>query len=368
MAAPQIKYASVDELLLDPTNPRLGRRVASPSLKQSEVLDVMRDWSPEELATSFIESGFWPQEALIAVEEKLYGKPALVVIEGNRRLAALKFLQSAFRGEPTAPKWREFINNSALDANFFAAIPYIQVSDRAAVAAYLGFRHVTGIKEWKPAEKAEYIAKLLEEEKLSYEQVRRKIGSKAPTVRQHYIAYRLLLQMDEQADIHMDAVEVKFSVLYLSLRTAGVQNYLGLNMQAEPSQAKKPVKKSYMQNLSRYATWLFGTEKIPPLFTDSRYVDVFGKILESPEAVDYLERTDNPRFEVAQRKSGAAEADVVAYVQGASDSIQLALSEAHVLRKSRLLEKAVRRLSEDALQLISIFPAVKAGVLKEWNE
>ncbi|MEO8007534.1 MAG: hypothetical protein ABI728_03295 [Betaproteobacteria bacterium] len=93
----ELKYASVDELFLDPTNPRLGRKHASPSLSQEKILGLMRDWSLEELAVSFLESGYWPNEALVVIKEKLYGKTCLVVLEGNRRLAALKLLA---RGKP----------------------------------------------------------------------------------------------------------------------------------------------------------------------------------------------------------------------------------------------------------------------------
>jgi hypothetical protein len=75
---PKIHYASIDELSLDPTNPRLGRNNAGRAVTQARVLELMTTWNLEELAISFLESGFWPQEALLAVEEKLYGKPALV--------------------------------------------------------------------------------------------------------------------------------------------------------------------------------------------------------------------------------------------------------------------------------------------------
>lgn len=367
-AAPKIQYASVDDLFLDPTNPRLGRRIASKSLKQEQILDVMKDWSPEELATSFLESGFWPQEALIVVKEVIYRKQSLVVVEGNRRLAALKLLKDAIEGNPKSAKWKDLAAGSKLPNGFFDEIPYIEVNDRADVSAYLGFRHVTGIKEWKPAEKAEYIAKLIEEEGLTYDEVRKKIGSKVPAVRQHYIAYRLLLQMDEENEIDMDYVEVKFSVLYLSLRTQGVQSYLGIDMQSAPAKAKKPVDKKNVNRLVNYATWLFGNSKVTPLFNDSRYVDEFGKVLESVDAVEYLERAESPRFDVARRKAGTAVEDVVNYVLAASDSIQLSLTEAHIFRRSPELIKAVKRLAADSLQLVRVFPVILKEVAEELKD
>ena len=356
--APKIQYAKVGDLFLDPTNPRLGRRIASIKLQQDKVLDAMKDWTLDELATSFLESGFWPQEALIVVKEVLYGKEHLVVVEGNRRLAALKLLQQTVIGDSVSAKWKELVGTKKPGKSLFDSIPYIEIPDRKGVSAYLGFRHVTGIKEWKPAEKAQYIAKLIEEENLSYDDVRRKIGSKTPTVRQHYISYRLLLQMDEHDAIDVERVEDKFSVLYLSLRTAGVQRYLDINIKASPEQAKSPVPQEHLDNLANFSKWLFGDNKSEPLFTDSRYVDSFGKILESTDAVEYLERAEKPRFELAFRKAGLGEESLLEYVGTAGDNVQLALQEAHIHKRSDRLQKAVMRLSVDVLQLASIFPSV----------
>ncbi len=44
--------------------------------------------------------------------------------------------------------------------------------------------------------------------------------------------------------------------------------------------------------------------------------------------MEYLERTPNPRFELASRKVGVGEQEVIDLVSGASDNIQLALTQA----------------------------------------
>src|SRR5262249_13921712 len=153
--------------------------------------------------------------------------------------------------------------------------------------------------------KAEFIAKLIDERGLSYEQVRRKIGSKTPAVRQHYISYRILLQMEELPDdIELTNVEERFSVLYLSLRTSGVQKYLQIDVQAEPDRAKRPVPTEKLDHLAKFALWLFGNDKQPPLITDSRLIDDFGTVLESPQAIEYLEHVPRPLFETAYRLAG----------------------------------------------------------------
>jgi hypothetical protein len=220
----RIEYAELKDLYLDASNPRLGRENTTRQLSQDKVLEAMKDWTLDELALSFLESGFWPQEALSAVEELLNGKERLVVVEGNRRLAALKLLKLAFDGKPESVKWRELVAHKRPPHNLFSEIPFIRVGSRKDVVAFLGFQHVTGIKEWNPAEKAEYIADLIEDHRMGYDEIRRKIGSKTDTVRRNYISYRLLLQMEGEEEIDLKRVEDKFSVLYLSLRSVAYRN------------------------------------------------------------------------------------------------------------------------------------------------
>ncbi|TIV73121.1 MAG: hypothetical protein E5V89_01825 [Mesorhizobium sp.] len=319
----------------------------------------MRDWTLDELAVSFVESGFWPHEALIVVREKLYGKDALVVIEGNRRLAALKFLKRAADGEKIDRRWREIVEEIPPPPELFEHVPYIEVDSRKDVEAFLGFRHVTGIKEWKPAEKAEYIAKLIEDSKLTYAQVMRKIGSKTPTVRQNYISYRLLLQMEDQEKISIEHVEDKFSVLFLSLRTDGVQHYLDIDIQADPEEARKPVPADKLKELANFALWLFGDDKRQPIVRDSRQVDQFGRVLLSTKAVEYLERSPRPSFDVAFQLAGGDEPEIVRLIEEAADNVEAALSRAHRYAKSKKLRKAAQRLGEDVVQLASLFAGLR---------
>ncbi len=362
----EILEAPLDSLFLDARNPRLGRRNIEKNLNQEQVLDLMKDWGLEELAVSILESGFWPQEALIAVKEPV-GKAkqsSLVVVEGNRRLAALKMLQLVKAGEEKSAKWQKIVEGYKPAA--FARlkqIPYILEPSRESVQSYLGFRHVTGIKEWNATEKAQFIAHLIEVDNLTYDQVRKRIGSRANAVRQNYISYRLLLQLDDQSD-HTDSYEIekvedRFSVLYLSLRTEGVQTYLDINIEADPKTALKPVPKAKLKALENFARWLFGTKKVDPVVSDSRQVDEFGRILESPAAVDYLERNERPSFAVARRIAGVAESEVAEHLERAADEIEEALKAVHQHKGSKRVITAVTRLGLDAKQLLKIFPSLK---------
>jgi len=353
----QLKFASLDELNLDPMNPRLGRNNTRPDLPQSDILELMKDWTLDELAVSFLESGgFWTHEAVLVTKERLYGRIRLVVIEGNRRLAALMLLHEAIEGRAISKKWAEIAEDSNPSKDLFTRIPYIEVDSREDIESFLGFRHVTGIKEWRPAEKAEYISKLIDERGMGYEEVMKKIGSKTQTVRQNYISYRLLLEIEETVDVPEENLEDRFSVMYLSLRTKGVQKYLHIDIQADPKKAKRPVPRPHLEALARFAIWLFGDEEREPLFTDSRKVDDFGRILESRKAVEYLERSDEPSFDIAFRLAGGDEPEIIRLIENAADNVELALTRAHLYADSKELRAAIERLGKDSDQLMKILP------------
>jgi len=46
-----IEFASIDELYLDPLNPRVGRHNMGLDVSQEEILDLVADWTLDELAS-----------------------------------------------------------------------------------------------------------------------------------------------------------------------------------------------------------------------------------------------------------------------------------------------------------------------------
>ena len=327
-------------------------------------MELVRSWNLEELAVSFLENGFWPQEAVIAVEEELYGPPKkLVVVEGNRRIAALKYLKDTLDGNPVSRSWRQIGESARPDEDLFTKIPYIIADSRDDVVSFLGFRHVTGIKEWDPAEKARFITRMVDEMGMSYDDIRKQIGSRTDTVRRNYIAYRILRQIDSlDIEVSQRGIARRFSVLYLSLREAGVQSYLGVNIRAEPEYAQRPVPEEKTANLSHFARWLFGTDTQAPLVADSRQVGNFARMLSSQQSIEYLEVSEEPSFDLALQKAGVESEEIENHLREASNQMELALSRVHFHLESESIQQAVQRLATNAKELISKFPSIASDI------
>ena len=380
--ASRIEYVPTSDLSLDPKNPRL--RASKRGADQESLLDEMSSWGIEEIAASLVENGFWAHEALIVVREntgpakraentgpakraRAQAKSAIsknhgasiVVVEGNRRLAAVRLLLRAANKDPKSPKWRDLAARMSKElVKSLQELPTIMADSRSDVDFFLGFRHVTGIKQWEPHEKAEFIAKLVDSG-LSYEEVMRRIGSKTPTVRQNYVAFKLFQQLKDIEGVDAERVREKFSVLFLSLRSSGTQAYLGVQIDAPVKVSRSPLPKSKYENAVCFARWMFGTETHDPLFTDSRYVDKFGAVLSNDRAVSYLERTDRPKLDVAVRLAGGDRVEVVRHIERASDEVEEVLGVVQHYSRSPDVIGAVLRLFRDIEALELHFPGIR---------
>ena len=348
----EIEFAELDDIALDPLNPRLGMSVAGDALSQDQIYDLMKDWSLEELATSFVESGFWPHEAVLCVPEKI-GDKELVVVEGNRRIAALRRLRAAYDGQETSKRWLDLVADTDRPDELFKSVPFIKYDDRASVDSFLGFRHVTGIKEWAPPEKAQFIAKLIDQNGLSYRDVMRRIGSKTDTVERNYIAFCILKQMEDTEGLEVDEVRKRFSVLFLSLRSKKVQGFLGIEAKfgIEPEDVGPPVSNDNLDRLREYSLWLFGSADTSPVVKDSREIDKFARVIASADGLDYLRSVRRPTLEKAFVIAGGGEDEVLDLLTTATYNTQEALSSLHLYKDDENIRSVAGKLLANVEQV-----------------
>src|SRR5258708_34842754 len=164
----------VAHLFLDPHNPRL----ASLGLSVQDQTDILRVlWSEmavNELVDSIAATGYWQHEQIFAAKE--HGK--LVVIEGNRRVAAVKLLTDNVLHQEVGATGIPALKKS--DQEKLLKLPVV-VCSRSQSWEYVGFRHVNGPQEWDSIAKAEYIARVHNEFNIPVETIAKTIGPSVPT-------------------------------------------------------------------------------------------------------------------------------------------------------------------------------------------
>jgi ParB-like nuclease domain len=254
-------YAAPDELFFDEANPRLhGETAAS---QDAILLTLWREFAVNEIADSIAANGFFPYEPLFAVEEG--GR--LVVIEGNRRLAAVKLLLD--------PKLRSQVRATdlpTLDAATRARLtqlPYV-ACERSDVWRYIGFKHVNGPAVWDAMGKAIYISRVHNEYKVGLDDIARQIGDRHATVRR---LYQGLMAVRQAENAGVFAIEDRynkkffFSHLYTGLGLAGIQKYLGVAGRTKITDTETPIPAAKTKELGDVLLWMYGrrSDNIPPL-------------------------------------------------------------------------------------------------------
>jgi len=154
-----IRNASVGSLLLDSKNPRLGRETQARAPRDI-IQYLFENDKAMDVAASIATRGFFPNEPLLAIKEN----DRYVVIEGNRRLAALKALLEP--GLLEGPKQRqvERLSRKFLDLSVIATVPVIIAPDRRSTDRQVAGRHVgTSVLPWEGENRASFILDKLEE-------------------------------------------------------------------------------------------------------------------------------------------------------------------------------------------------------------
>ncbi len=250
----------VDELSLDAQNPRIQR--AGERLSQDEILGILwREYSVDELAWSIARNGYFPHEALFAAEED----GALVVIEGNRRLAAVRLLRDPnLRRKMKATDLPEISPEEVAELD---TLPVIR-RNREDVWQYVGFKHVNGPQAWGSFAKAEYIAWVRNDVGKDLADIAETIGDRHRTVARLYRAYMALNQARAAGAYDMDEQRSRkrfaFSHLYTGLDYRGIQEFTGIADLDPPSE--KPIPPRKMKRFGELCVWLWGdkTRNIKP--------------------------------------------------------------------------------------------------------
>jgi len=251
----------VGNLLLDADNPRLSSG-QNGAVQQDELARILwNEMAVDEVALSIAANGYFPEEPLIVIpsgpNQKDEKKQKYIVVEGNRRLAAIRILREpALRAKLKAtdiPTINEE-SRSKLDK-----VPVFVYPDRESVWAYCGFRHINGTKPWDSFSKAKYVTSVHQSFRVPLAVIAERIGDRHATVKRLYRGYRILQYAEEHKLFAMeDRVRNRFyfSHLYTAVDQPEFQVFLGIT--AEGSLKPDPVPKPKRVELKELLTWLYG--------------------------------------------------------------------------------------------------------------
>lgn len=138
---PQNTKMPLDQLVFDPENPRLPGRLHHADDEQ--VLDyLLEEGDLADLMISLGTQGYYDAEPLLVTRRK-GGSNVYIVVEGNRRLAALKLLDNPDLATNTRKS--NTVKKISNEAEYHPKEISVQIyNDRKDILWYLGYRHITG--------------------------------------------------------------------------------------------------------------------------------------------------------------------------------------------------------------------------------
>ena len=279
-----IEQVSIDRLLFDAENPRLPKGVDGS--KDSEVISwMLADGTITEVMESIAENGYFTAEPMLVVPAQ--DRDHFVVVEGNRRLTALKLLKDPDLATTRRKKVAEIASNVK---ELVEVIPVLKYSTRADVLDYLGFRHITGIKEWSPLAKARYLTQLQHnvsdlERREQFKSLARTIGSNSNYVARLLTALKVYERLEDEDyfGIKRDRDDpVDFSVLATALTYTNIARYIGVesvrDVEAENLDTKR---------LREFTEWTFEkTNGGRPRVRESRRLSDLNRVIEEEDALN----------------------------------------------------------------------------------
>jgi hypothetical protein len=243
-------------------------------------------YEPIVIGRSIARHGFFISEPLIVIPADEKGQ--YVVVEGNRRLTALKLMF-----EPTSRKQvktREWDGLSAEVEFPKRGVPIVVAESREEVAPIIGYRHIAGIQEWDPYPKARFITGFIDDDKMSFLQVAELVGESEADVRRYYRNYGVVEQARDRFGIDTSKVETDFGVFDRAL-TGGLRQYIQAPVPSAITERVWPLPDSSKDPVRDVFSWIFGDEKEAPVITDSRSLTLLGQVLKEEEGRDVLRRT-----------------------------------------------------------------------------
>ena len=228
MATKKTRTVKVGNLLLDPRNARI------PTVNQTDdqralLHELVAHEDVWGLAKSIASLGLFPNERMIVMP---HGRNYLV-LEGNRRLAAIKLLVNPELAQTSSMvgNYRRLARNT--DLTPLMSIDVFVVQNRLEAARFIAALHTRPARRpWRPVQKGQYYRYLVDTG-LTPEEMAQEIGVPEGEVRRSLrseMIYRIAQTLDLKPDVRKRLASRKFSYTTLERfleRTAG-QAFLGI--------------------------------------------------------------------------------------------------------------------------------------------
>ena len=192
-----ITKVAVAQLRLDRLNPRLIGEDDRAS-DEAIVARLYRAADLDELLQSITANGYMDIEPLVVMDDPEARNGELIVLEGNRRLAALRLLREPDLARSIAASEGLRISIPPIADPLRATLDEVSVypvANRERARSFIGFKHINGPAKWDAYAKARFAAEWYKAERsegVDLAVIARAIGDKHDTIKRMVSAIYVL--------------------------------------------------------------------------------------------------------------------------------------------------------------------------------
>lgn len=365
----KVSIDPINPLVFDRENPRFtpGHDVETSSDVEI-VLALYQVADLGELVQSIATSGYVDIEPLVVLRQEETDEK-LIVLEGNRRLAALKLLTDpdlAREAKVELPAVSPGVQDT------FRQVTVYRVNDREEARDFIGFKHINGPHRWDSFAKARFAAEWFEREKdqgITLRDIARRMGDRHDTIKRMVAGLYVLRQAEEHGlfsfeDIYPGRI-FPFSHLYTALTRPGYRQFLGLPEEwrkTEPT--PNPVPEDFLPNLRQLLLWLYGSKQDdirPVIVSQNPNVRELGEVLASPKARTIMVAQDNLRAAYVEVDTQGMQFEKS--LVDAHGNLERALSKVNAFQgEDETLVQLAREIDDKAEALLTVMEAKKKQV------
>ena len=280
-------------LALDCLNPRLIPAGDEPS-EVDIIAQLYRSEDLSELLQSIAANGYMDIEPLVVLRMN----EGLTVLEGNRRLAAIRLFERPALADLiyersqlriAIPFFPEQFRSTLLEVSVY------RVGSRAEARSFIGFKHINGAAKWQSYAKARFAAEWYRDEEVTLTDIAAQIGDKHDTIKRMVNAIYVLEQAEQSEIFHLSdraSPRFNFSHLYTALSRAPYMRFLGLEVawsRFDPT--LNPVSQEKLSSLCEVLRWLYGSREEgiePVILSQNPDIRHLGDVLENSEGLSVL--------------------------------------------------------------------------------
>jgi len=229
------KIVPIEHILLDPNNPRfydteahkkvLYLRYPEDVIQQNTIAKLLSNkaFDVQQLKESIKSNGYVPLEKVVV---RKYDEKYYLVVEGNRRICAVKSIVN------------EFLNGTvSLPDHIISSLENIEVlvlerenNDENTTWDELliqGIRHISGTKEWGAYQKARFVVSLKDDYSKDFTTISSSLGLGPRVTTRYYRTFKALKQMMDDETFGDNAHPNLFTHFEEMVKSPSIQGWLG---------------------------------------------------------------------------------------------------------------------------------------------